>query len=1077
MKNFRIVFLLFSVFAFPSFSIAEDSVWIDRKGMISIGGHRLQMVFFNRNWVSRPQDTPIPGIYRIEDREAGRVRIGLHLPEGGEGTLDHRLEKTAENGWTLATEVSFQTEPNVRSGVMALRIPAAENRGLKLRIDGKEVICPIRPPEKSAIFFRKQCSELCIPAKDGEWIFRGSFFLLIQDERCFRNGRDFEFRFSLVPCRKDRRYPAKLNLEIEHRIPKWQPIDLRPVMNMGLADRTAGDAQGGWTDQGPENDLRMLWENPEKLPGEFRLIRPEENGGKTCLMLRGRARPYFPAKAELLLRTPPQGRYLYLLHALAWGGTNPALGEVILTYTDGTVSKIELRAGRDVGNWWRPSALENGIPAWIGENASSYIGLYRSMFEIRPVPVKKVEFRSVGNAVWGILAATVGDFEIPRSPRIPSYILAGKEWRILKFEKEIRKGSALDFSGWLDAPAGKYGPVVIRNGHFEFQKRPGTPVRFYGTNLCSQAAYPDREWAERIAERIAKAGFNAVRLHHHDALMVNRQKTTELSAGDMDRLDYLIACLKKQGIYIQTDLFVSRRPAAGEIPGCSRRMENFDLYKALLYFQEPVFENWKGYVRNFLNHVNPYTGFAMKDEPALISLTLVNEGNIHKKWDADALSRKCALEQFEQWLGKRGDVAEKTAKRSLLFDRFLTEVYRRRHRQMVEYVRSLGCVKPLSDQNMGCSPQLSSMRLSYDFVDNHLYFNHPEFAGKSWGLPSYTRTDSVLKHYAEVPAWLFASRIYGKPFMVTEFDFARPNPHRADGALLFGVYGSLQQWDGLFQFAYTHGMEKIMYSGRTDAYFDLATDPVKLLSQYLGMAFFLNAELEHSRAEACAVVLPSGRFIRNEELNPAEYGRIGLCRMLGTVSSSGEGAFRFLPGTRPELRNILKNFAPDGCYRAAGGAVFLDPKRSVFQAVSPRAEAFILPSGAEADGRFCRVKNQVASAVIGFVACDRKTLFESRRMLLLHLTDSAATKQRYSDQDHRCLESWGTLPFLAARGEAEVTLFSQSGRVYRLFAVDTSGKRLEEVPLKSLPDGSLTASLNVFRKTGSVFAYELERLE
>ena len=62
-------------------------------------------------------------------------------------------------------------------------------------------------------------------------------------------------------------------------------------------------------------------------------------------------------------------------------------------------------------------------------------------------------------------------------------------------------------------------------------------------------------------------------------------------------------------------------------------------------------------------------------------------------------------------------------------------------------------------------------------------------------------------------------------------------------------------------------------------------------------------------------------------------------------------------------------------------------------------------------------------------------------------------------------------------GEAEVTLFPQTGRVYRLFAVDTSGKRLEEVPLKILPDGSLTASLNVFRKTGSVFAYELERVE
>ncbi len=1075
MKILHIVLLLFALSALRA-AETEPVVRIDRRGTFSIAKHRFQMVFFNRQWVSRPQDTPIPGIYRVEERTADAVRIGVTLPEGGEGWLTHRMKKTAENRWSLRTGLAFQKEPAVRSGVMVLRLPAAEHRGLKLRIDGREIVCPVHPPKESAILFRKQTSELSIPAEDGEWIFRGNFFLLIQDNRCFRNGSDFEFRFSLTPLTQNSRYPAELHLELEHRLPKWQWVDLRPVMNMGLADRTAGDGRGGWTDQGPENDLSMLWNAPEKIPGEFHLVRPEENAGKACLMLRGRNRPFFPPEAEVLLSSAPRGRYLYLLHALAWGGTTSALGEVVVTYADGSSSKIAVKSGRDVGNWWRPSVLENGIPAWIGENASSYIGLYRSMFEIRPLPVKKLRFRSAGNAVWGILGATIGDYEIPRSPRIPSYILAGKEWQALTFEKEVRRGSVLDFSDRLDAPAGKYGPVVIRNGRFEFRDRPGIPARFYGTNLCSQAVYPDPVWAERIADRLAKAGFNAVRLHHHDALMVNRNKTTELNAGDMEKLDYLIACLKKRGIYIQTDLFVSRRPAAGEIPGYPRRMENFDLYKALLYFQDPVFENWKRYVGNFLNHVNVHTGFAVKDEPALISLTLVNEGNIHKKWDADPLSRKCALKEFGQWLGTRGEAAEDRARRSLLFDRFLTEVYQRRHRQMVEYVRSLGCVKPLSDQNMGCSPQLSSMRMSYDFVENHLYYNHPEFAGPSWGLPSYTRNDSVLKLHAEVPAWLFPSRIYGKPFLVTEFDFVRPNPHRADGALLFGVYGALQQWDGLFQFAYTHGLEKIKYSRRTDAYFDLATDPVKLLSQYLGTAFFRNGELEYSRNDACAVVLPSGRFIRNEELNPPEYGRIGLCRMLGTAATPAR-AFRTLPGTRPELRAFLKKLAPDGCYRAAGGAVVLDPSRRVFRAVSPQAEAFILPAGAQEKGRFCRVKNRIGDAVFGIISVDRKSLAESKRMLLLHLTDTAATKQRYSDQDHRCLEDWGTIPFLAARGEADLTLVPENGKTYRLYAVDTSGRRLEEIPFQNLPGGALTAELKVFRKCGSVLAYELERVD
>jgi hypothetical protein len=151
------------------------------------------------------------------------------------------------------------------------------------------------------------------------------------------------------------------------------------------------------------------------------------------------------------------------------------------------------------------------------------------------------------------------------------------------------------------------------------------------------------------------------------------------------------------------------------------------------------------------------------------------------------------------------------------------------------------------------------MRQEYDFVDNHLYFNHPEFASSQWGLPSFTRNHSVLKEAAGVPALLFQSRIFGKPFIVTEFDFARPNPHRADGALLFGVYASLQQWDGLFQFAYTHGNEKARLANRTDGYFDLVTDPVKLLSQYLGPAFSCRENLLTATPDATASPCPQNR--------------------------------------------------------------------------------------------------------------------------------------------------------------------------------------------------------------------------
>ena len=36
------------------------------------------------------------------------------------------------------------------------------------------------------------------------------------------------------------------------------PVDFSSVANMGFADAAAGDGKGGWTDQGPENDLSMF---------------------------------------------------------------------------------------------------------------------------------------------------------------------------------------------------------------------------------------------------------------------------------------------------------------------------------------------------------------------------------------------------------------------------------------------------------------------------------------------------------------------------------------------------------------------------------------------------------------------------------------------------------------------------------------------------------------------------------------------------------------------------------------------------------------------------------------------------
>ena len=82
-------------------------------------------------------------------------------------------------------------------------------------------------------------------------------------------------------------------------------------------------------------------------------------------------------------------------------------------------------------------------------------------------------------------------------------------------------------------------------------KRESFPVRFYGVNLCFGANYLSKVDAEMIVDRFVRCGYNTICIHHHDG-------DWHASSENRDRLDYLIAKAIEKGIYITTDLYVSR---------------------------------------------------------------------------------------------------------------------------------------------------------------------------------------------------------------------------------------------------------------------------------------------------------------------------------------------------------------------------------------------------------------------------------------------------------------------------------------------------------------------------------------
>jgi hypothetical protein len=101
---------------------------------------------------------------------------------------------------------------------------------------------------------------------------------------------------------------------------------------------------------------------------------------------------------------------------------------------------------------------------------------------------------------------------------------------------------------------------------------------------------------------------------------------------------------------------------------------------------------------------------------------------------------------------------------------------------------------------------------------------------------------------------------------------------------------------------------------------------------------------------------------------------------------------------------------------------------------------------------------------------DGKPVSESGRLLVAHVTDIQNTGARYSTSNRRILESWGTLPHLAKRGTANLTLTRKLTGKVEAWRLDTSGKRL--TPLAATLTGTeLTLPLTTLGPDGKATIY------
>ncbi len=669
----------------------------------------------------------------------------------------------------------------------------------------------------------------------------------------------------------------------------------------------------------------------------------------------------------------------------------------------------------------------------------------------------------------------------------PWTVMANKDWVPVDFRPGIVPGSALDFSGMrpnASAKAGAFGRIVAKGEHFEFEGLPGVEQRFYGVNLCRDVCCPDERDTSALVEELARTGYNAVRIHHHENALV-KSGTTELDPVKMRRFDALVAACIERGLYVTTDLFVSRTVPGNAIGVASDgALVPPDEFKHLILFHEGAYSNFLAFARNFLGHRNAFTGRTLADEPALGWLSFVNEGNLGNI-GMDVFRKYPVIgERWRSWLARKrlpepdsyrdatdeipADLSGKTTG-SRAFIVFLAEAERDFARRTTAFLRGeMKCRALTTNMNSWTYPAAYQVPRAeeYDYVDDHTYIDHPRFPSGYGRLPSELDNGNPVRSGSRAMFGFASRRIFGRPFTVSEYNYCGPSSWRGMSGLLAGAQSALQGWAGLWRFDWADRASVLTNreSRGASCYFDICGDPMNLAAERAVASLFLRGDM---KALAASNPLTLGR--RNLTTPTADVAGSVTGLALPQGWSARLGTFLVEDGERTDPVQET-----GGVLSAADlGQVVVNGRDGIFAVRTQRTCGFSAERGRFRSGTVAADIGETP-ATVWATSLDANSIAESKRLLVVHLTDCQDSGLTYADPSQRnILLKGGNPPRLMRVGQADISLGVGNG-AFSVYALASDGKRRERIP-SQVVDGELRFRMRTDLLPGACWLYEVER--
>ena len=921
-------------------------------------------------------------------------------------------------------------------------------------------------------------------------------------------------------------------------------LPLESFANMGFADETAGDGRGGWHDQGADYDASSFPVKEKKFANvPFRIVNPKENGGKAILVFECPRLPRGIREAKVELNTTYNGKYLYLLHCSAWGQKNgtPA-GTIILEGENGKTAELPVIYGRDLVEWWGAKPGENAV---VGVQIAAKGGLgaaYVSRFDIpRELGrIRSVVFRKKpgANVMWMLIGATISDTAF-RYPEARKLVMKEDEvWKALpqRYPPVPKAGSALDVSVFYPHhTAGEFGRVVIgKSGHFEFEKRPGVPVRFFsacmgrefGSFFGAPVEMKDKAMIERYADQIQRAGYNMVRfwasvLKDTD---YKNNKAFQFSSETLDKVDYFFSCLKKRGIYVFLSIQIATIGVDAAYPWGDPRLKDWNLYR-----NKRDFDNWCRSAEMVLLHVNPYTGTRWIDDPQIAMIDCNNEQEfaflradnryaplfreyLRKKygtfsalkqaWGNDASSLK-SFEDIRTFhplgMDKAGQLNRDRAE-------FVTGEERSLYERERAWLRKLGWKGPVTSFLMGKSMRHAGVRKEFDFVAQNGYHAHP--SGGTVTTGGRVAQISSIGSAANIIRSFIAARLYAKPFIVTEHGHTFWNRYRYEQGFVMGGLAALNAFDGLTAFF----MPVTTHPSVRMTSFEIRHDPVSRASEIMTNLLFRRGDVRSSGLVTRISmnlddVIASGAVTDGINSSQLRMGLIGQChvdqtslpvgknevRMTRTggsgtavrsadsnVVDSGDSAFD-MPRLIASLkkRNLLpqsnRTDPAEEMFESSTGEVYLDCGKKFMQIDTPRFQGICGTAGTSAELSSAAIRSMNRDACIAFASIDgNKNLKEAERILLIISTNVLNSGMSFENADQQTRINPGTVPLLLETGTFSLALKQENASRMKLYALALDGSRIDEIPVRKIEGGiEFTIDTAKIRNGPSIY-FELE---